>query len=358
LYVDTMRGWAILMDIACHQALPFKHLFLPIKLLASYGQTGVFLFFVASAFTLCNSAVERRNENSPTRNFFIRRFFRIAPLYYFGILLYSSLRLLYPHLTAGLLEHQPAENLLANIFLVHGLMPAAFGGAVPGGWSIGTECAFYALFPLLFAASVKLHAKFGWAALLVPLMAAATAGAIILAHIGLANPAFWFWYDSILNQLPVFLIGVILFLTTQYGLFQPDLRRDVPAFLVVTSLAIWSLRVKLFILLPLGSAVSFVFLFNIFRATSRSYGVIERVGRASYSMYIFHFLFATFATKAVLQALPDFGLWQNAMYGAALAVTLVMTYLVGRASEKFIEHRFIEYGRLLTRPNAPVPVGA
>ena len=93
LYVDTMRGWAILMVIACHQALPFRHLFLPIQLLAAYGQTGVFLFFVTSSFTLCNSAIERQNESNPTRNFFIRRFFRIAPLYYLGILLYSGLKL-------------------------------------------------------------------------------------------------------------------------------------------------------------------------------------------------------------------------------------------------------------------------
>src|SRR5580704_4972438 len=198
LYVDTMRGWAILMVIACHQALPFKHLFLPVKLLASYGQTGVFLFFVASSFTLCNSAIERQNESNPTRNFFIRRFFRIAPVYYLGILLYSGLKL-------------PA-NLLANIFLIHGLMPTAFTGDIPGGWSVGTECVFYAIFPFLFAAVINLHAKFGWKILLMPLMISAAVGAVILNHVGLANPAFWFWYDSILNQLPVFLIGMILFL--------------------------------------------------------------------------------------------------------------------------------------------------
>jgi peptidoglycan/LPS O-acetylase OafA/YrhL len=80
LYIDTMRGWAILMVIACHQALYFGNLSPPVRLLASYGQTGVFLFFVVSAFTLCKSTIQRTEESNATRNFFIRRYFRIAPL--------------------------------------------------------------------------------------------------------------------------------------------------------------------------------------------------------------------------------------------------------------------------------------
>lgn len=211
LYVDAMRGWAILMVIGCHQAQAFKNLSAPIKLLASYGQTGVFLFFVASAFTLCNSAFARENENHATRNFFIRRFFRIAPLYYAGMALYLGLAAFVPTYTAGWVGDRSAVSVAANIALVHGFLPTAFTGVVPGGWSIGTECAFYLLFPILFAGCMKLHRLFGWKILLVPTAIVAAASALILAHVGITKGLFYFWYDFVFNQLPIFMIGITLF---------------------------------------------------------------------------------------------------------------------------------------------------
>ena len=352
LYVDAMRGWAILMVIASHQALPFKNLSAPVRLLASYGQTGVFLFFVASAFTLCNSALGRENEHHRTRSFFIRRFFRIAPLYYLGMAFYLGLRALVPD-TAGMLGDQPAVNVAANIALVHGFLPGAFTGAVPGGWSIGTEWAFYLMFPLLFAGCWKLHSLFGWKILLVPTVIVALVSALILVDLGIANDLFWFWYDFVFNQLPIFMIGIILFFLVRDNLFQPVLGRDIPVFVIFTTIGLWVLKSHFFVLLPLISAISFVFLFNILRATSRSFGLIERIGRASYSMYIFHFVFAVFTTAAILKAFPVGAAWANSAFGAALVISTAATYLVARISEKFIEHRFIEFGRILTRSHSP-----
>lgn len=351
LYVDAMRGWAIVMVIASHQALPFKNLSAPIKLLASYGQTGVFLFFVASAFTLCNSALGRENEHHPTRNFFIRRFFRIAPLYYLGVAFYLGLSAFVPN-TAGMLGYQPAVNVAANIALVHGFLPGAFTGVVPGGWSIGTEWAFYLVFPLLFAGCRTLHSRLGWKILLVPTAIVAVISALILVDLGIANDLFWFWYDFVFNQLPIFMIGVILFFLVRDNLFRPVLGRDIPMFVLFTVVGIWTLDKHLFALLPLVSAISFAFLFNILRATSRSLGLIEHIGRASYSMYIFHFVFAVFAATAILKAFPVGAAWANSVFGAALAISTAATYMVARVSERFIEHRFIEFGRILTRSHS------
>jgi hypothetical protein len=44
------------------------------------------------------------------------------------------------------------------------------------------------------------------------------------------------------------------------------------------------------------------------------------------------------------------------MYAGALAMTLIATYMVAAASEKLIEHRFIEYGRMLIRQTAHASV--
>jgi peptidoglycan/LPS O-acetylase OafA/YrhL len=350
LHIDAMRGWAILMVITVHQALPFKHLFAPLAFLASYGQMGVQLFFVASAFTLCNSMGQREDEKHKLRKFFIRRIFRIAPLYYIGILLFFVL-------TTGrklvLHDYRPDgfdfsfSSVMANVFLVHGLVPSAFNNVVVGGWSIGTEMAFYALFPALFASCKKLHARLGWAALLLPLAAFTAlnfAVQAVVADIDNNN----FWYCFILNQMPVFMVGIVLYFTSQDGLFAPRLARDLPGFLLGTAAAMLLLYRHSYILLPFASAISFAFLFNILRRSETHFGIIEKIGRASYSMYIFHFALAWFATKVLLGVLPPLGAWENLLFPLGLAVTTVLTYLFARLSERYVEHRFIEYGRRLT----------
>ena len=53
------------------------------------GAEGVQLFFVMSALTLFLSLdSRRRTEARPVANFFVRRFFRIAPFFYAGALFY------------------------------------------------------------------------------------------------------------------------------------------------------------------------------------------------------------------------------------------------------------------------------
>jgi len=353
LFVDSMRGWAILMVIACHQALEF-HLAKPLKLLASYGQAGVFLFFLASAFTLSNSAVLRTDEPHAVRNFFIRRYFRIAPLYYLGIAFYAGLMLLLPGYAGGLTDVSSA-SLAANLALVHGLIPQLFNGAVPGGWSIGTEWIFYAIFPALFALCGKLESVWGWRALIPPLLllAALSFGSVFVITGGVENRVFYFWYCSLITQLPIFLIGIILFFATQAGSLAPKLMRDIPLFLVASGGAIWILHARWMLLLPLSSAISFVFLFNILRATSVRYALVERIGRASYSMYVFHVFFAVVVTRMILRAWPVPGDWQGAVYFLFLGGTVFATYGVATLSELLIERRFIGLGQLLIKSGKP-----
>jgi peptidoglycan/LPS O-acetylase OafA/YrhL len=349
LFVDSMRGWAILMVIACHQAQEF-HLAMPIKLLASYGQAGVFLFFLASAFTLSNSATLRTDEPHAVRNFFIRRYFRIAPLYYLGIAFYAVLMMLVPQHAAGWTDVS-ALSLTTNLALVHGLVPKAFSGAVPGGWSIGTEWVFYAVFPALFALCKRLVSVWGWRAMVLPviLIAALSIGLVFVITGGIENQAFYFWYCSLVTQLPVFLIGIMLFFATQAGGLAPKPKRDIPLFLISSGIAIWTLYARWMLLLPLSSAISFLFLFNILRLTRVRYGVVERIGRASYSMYVFHVFFAVVVTHVILQAWLVPAEWQSPVYFVFLGCTILATYGVAHLSELLIERKFIGSGQQLIK---------
>lgn len=144
-HINSLRGIAILMVILVHVSSLFTFTTRFETTFFYYGKMGVQLFFVASAYTLCLSADHRKDESNPTLNFYIRRYFRIFPIYYFGIVLYLIL-----HIVQGSAGAYTLKNIFLNILLIHGLVPAANESIVHGGWSIGAEMIFYLIFPFLF----------------------------------------------------------------------------------------------------------------------------------------------------------------------------------------------------------------
>src|SRR6187402_3310869 len=139
-YIDATRGLAILLVIATHhlQAVATTYPLTDLgRSLSDFCRLGVQLFFVASAYTLCLSMDRRSDELHPLLAFYIRRFFRIAPLYYLAVLLYALIgRGTYTPLSIG-----------SNILFFHGFVKSAFNDVVPGGWSISAEMIFYLWFP-------------------------------------------------------------------------------------------------------------------------------------------------------------------------------------------------------------------
>ncbi len=123
-YIDVLRGIAILMVMLIHTSLPVNGLSTFVGYVDRYGQMGVQLFFVASAYTLCHSFVGRANEPRPLSSFFIRRFFRIAPLYYFGIVTYCLLEPVIHILSIIQLPISEYNfgSIRANILFIHGLL--------------------------------------------------------------------------------------------------------------------------------------------------------------------------------------------------------------------------------------------
>jgi peptidoglycan/LPS O-acetylase OafA/YrhL len=108
---------------------------------ADFGK-GVHLFFVLSAFSLMHSTGNTIYRPTWVREYFIKRFFRIAPLYY-GIM---AGMILWPLLVSGAWLFN-LETLLLNLTFTFGFAP--WTGIVWAGWSVGVEMIFYAIFPVL-----------------------------------------------------------------------------------------------------------------------------------------------------------------------------------------------------------------
>jgi peptidoglycan/LPS O-acetylase OafA/YrhL len=90
-FMDMMRGIAILMVLATHVAASIPGLSPGLAMFAKFGQTGVQMFFVASAYTLSLSWQRRVDEPHRLARFALRRWFRIAPMYFVGVALFAAL---------------------------------------------------------------------------------------------------------------------------------------------------------------------------------------------------------------------------------------------------------------------------
>lgn len=103
---------------------------------------GVDVFFVISGFLITSILLRQIDSMGRIRlsNFYVRRFLRLSPVYYFAILLYW--------IFLGHQESANTDNLWANIFYVNNFLHYK-DQAMNWTWSLAIEEQFYLVFPLL-----------------------------------------------------------------------------------------------------------------------------------------------------------------------------------------------------------------
>lgn len=108
---------------------------------ADFGK-GVHLFFILSAFSLMHSTAHTMHRPRWVNEYFVKRFFRIAPLYY----CLMAVMILGPAIVSGT-WYVDFKALLLNLTFTFGFAP--WTSMVWAGWSVGVEMMFYAIFPVL-----------------------------------------------------------------------------------------------------------------------------------------------------------------------------------------------------------------
>jgi peptidoglycan/LPS O-acetylase OafA/YrhL len=357
-FIDALRGYAILGVIVVHASQLFPALERPWRLLADQGARGVQLFFVVSALTLMLSWHARNDGAWP---FFIRRVFRIGPMFWLAIALYvalSGVRFRYfgP-------EGLTWPHVLASAALVHGFHPEAIGSIVPGGWTIADEMTFYVLFPLLV-----------WAIRSWQVAALAAVAAVVLAWrtfplvldvlpklFPAADPKLLpvFAGEWFPNQLPAFLIGILVFhlLRSFAGVFSS---RVLQAGLTVAIAAIFGL--PFFAAWHPSHVPSLLFIAHL--TYSAAFGLaafclaegggrilvnapIRYIGMVSYSAYFWHFSVLELIGRAVDPL--DIGhvspTWPY--FFGVLAAATALTVLGATVTFRLVEMPMIRLGRRL-----------
>lgn len=366
--IDSIRGIAILMVILTHTGQSVAGLSVPVQYLAAYGQMGVQLFFIASAYTLCLSATTRRGEQHRIRKYAIRRFFRIAPVYYAGIALYFLVGAVSNQAEAHRFipgEQYTPMNILANVLFIHGFVPEANNVVVPGGWSIGTEVAFYVLFPALFSMMSR-QRSFGIVqgirSLAVVMIFSQAVLALACRVTGLPMQNNSFLYYNLVVQLPVFILGMSLFFIDQknaWPIKKPA--GNLAGFVLCTAAAgfLWSRgQPWLFSIIPAAAGLSFAFLFVFLKSQPRlNPTFLGQVGVVSYSMYLFHFLFAHDVSRLISRPLAE-TLGPDIAFVVLFCLSAACSFALAWLSQRYFESFFIKLGSRIIARRSPRPTAA
>jgi peptidoglycan/LPS O-acetylase OafA/YrhL len=199
-WIDALRGYAILCVFAAHLSS------------AEIGARGVQLFFVASAIALMYS------RHPGLSAFFIRRFFRIAPMFWTAIAAFYFLALI-----IGIPPPNAAQLASAATFTFW-IKPEWNGAAVPGSWSIACEVMFYLFFPFVAARISTLGASLR--------LLAFTVAVAVCSWPVLTWYAAWsgveglpsqhnFAFITFTSQAPCFALGVLAFMALEENRINP-----------------------------------------------------------------------------------------------------------------------------------------
>jgi peptidoglycan/LPS O-acetylase OafA/YrhL len=239
-------------------------------------------------------------------------------------------------------QHRFYPDLVAHVFLVHGLIPAVIWPMVPStllgvAWTLSLEEQFYAVAPFVIRLSLTSRSV---CALLFTFTAAAT-----LAY----RPIVLLFFNAfLLAKAGFFLVGALSY----FALSGPRTWPSVLRFVIIPS-AVLSL------LLLLGTpALLETWLPSLVWAVLVSAIVIRRtggigklldsktaqsLGRSSYSTYLFHGIVITLVQWALWKWIQPRGIGQ--LVGWTLALAVPITMLVAQTSWRLIEQPFQRLGR-------------
>lgn len=201
-HLDVLRGLAATWVVLFHTVFLTTPNMVPPGLIETFvknGGMGVTLFFVVSAFSLCLSS--DRHHNEARWIFYIRRLFRIVPLFY-AMMAVTLLR----DQMAFNLSHSYSE-IVANALFLFNFVPEWQTGIVWASWTIGVEMVFYFLFPYIWGKCD------GMADAVYRVMLFLMLSVVAYAIVSYFEEGAKFWQWSFFKYLPSFLLGVLAYAT-------------------------------------------------------------------------------------------------------------------------------------------------
>lgn len=288
------------------------------------GDLAVHLFFIVSGFLIFWSYDTDQNN----KRFYIKRFFRIYPIYVLLIVLQTVFFALNTSDYISLFRYFLFNSIFLNFLapsvgeVLSGLQVDAINGSL---WTLKNEIIFYLLIPVIH----KLYSKFG-------LKFIVFSYGMSVFYMFLVN---YLGYDKLLVQFPaqvrLFAVGIFLYHLTKIQNTEYRIQNYIYVIALLSILFVVLFNNIYFKYLLYPVCLGFVMLAIVFYLK-----IIKIEFDFSYSLYVFHF--------PVIQLFLFYNL--NPLNPLESFITLFSLVIVlSYFSEKYIEKRFVRIGRNLAK---------
>jgi peptidoglycan/LPS O-acetylase OafA/YrhL len=369
--LDGVRGLAVLMVLLFHflgAAPPSSWVERAIVDVTKYGALGVELFFVLSGFLITGILYDTHQAPFYFRNFYMRRLFRIFPLYYGALALVFLVAPLIPLLRGPTLDYLLDRQAWAWLYAVN-IYIAKNGewsfSYLNHFWSLAIEEHFYLFWPLVvFALARRPRA-------LITVSLAIALGAMLARIAGsLMGINWWTTYTLTPFRLDGLALGAFLAVTARQPGGLERLTRALPLAAAVAG----ALAVPTYVLAS-GEGLDFVMavraaLIEILLAcllmwalTAAERSLVSRffrhrlmvfLGTYSYGLYVYHHFISYYlsSNRTDLELAPWLG---SHLAAVALQAALGISASVAVAylSYELFEKRFLRLKRLFETAKAP-----
>lgn len=370
--LDGIRAIAIIAVVLYHLGLDGGFV------IVQHGWLGVDVFFVLSGYLITSLLLGEHGDTGriSLRNFYIRRFLRLAPLSVALVAALLALRV--GDLDRALGIHLPVGSGLSVLFYYAnwwGMANPRHPGPLGHAWSLSIEEQFYFLWPLVVVAGFWLFGRGARRALTVFTFGAALAMALARRAIWYGGTGSGASYDQVISTWRTFYSssflrpdGLLIGCLTALVLYRRVATRTLVR--VVTGLGVAGCAIATFLLVrgdppaggggipvePTGTlsvfnvSVAFVLAWLVLVPRSpvaRLIGAtpLAWIGRRAYGIYLLHpLVLAVVVHRLGLRRLP------------LEAVTILVTLVVAGASFRWFETPFLHLKeRFAARPAPPGP---
>jgi peptidoglycan/LPS O-acetylase OafA/YrhL len=271
-----------------------------------------------------------RSDDRPLLYFYIRRFFRIAPLFY-ALLLAWILIYIYIKNPFNIYD------LTINLLFLFNIFPNKQDGMVGASWVIGVLILFYLIFPLLH----KIFKNIGTCIIFIFL-------SLLLAYWAesLLNPMYF--KLSFIRHLPILAIGMFVFYLLN---IIPQIRRK-----RIIGVTLICLSFLLFIILLRGELKSYYWQGILFSAlllgiSLNPFKIIVNnltifLGEISYSMYLCHPLLIPLLTP-FYRIIYKLSIPLSVKYIIVVTVTFALLISISYIAYCLIEKPGINFGKII-----------
>lgn len=296
-YLDNLRAIAVLGVVTVHSSqivlsdadLATDPALRALATLLMSGRLGVEVFFFLSGLLL---ALIYENRNISTRGYFLARFLRIWPLWMIFSVVWALIYIFEGANTGWVLQ----GLALSSLFLLW-ISPAHYDAFIGGAWSIQIEVICYSIFWLLRNRSFEILAAF---AIAINISGAVLAVISALDDLSIASALRRLTLQTGLNFFLLGWVGVRIWKKLSSFTSFTSLRLSNATRLSPVSVMTALLWVLSFLVTPAyygnpieaaGFLTLACFLALLVTKTNRFSRFIQHLGRRSYFLFFFHFVF-------------------------------------------------------------------